>query len=385
MEEMSYYAEYLNQDLDISSLTVKRKALLKRIAEIRGRPNLVIASDLLKSDARISIDYSDIISIQDQLSNLQGKSIDIILETPGGIAEVVEDMVRLIRQKFERVAIIVPGWAKSAGTIFAMAGDEILMGPTSALGPIDAQIVTNNKRFSADAFLEGLNKIKNETEKSGRLNIAYIPILQGISPGEIQHCENAQNFSKILVTQWLRDYKFKFWEKHSDGKDVTLEDREKRASEIAEELRSQSKWLTHGRSINIADLEKMRVKVSDFSKDDILNDAIMRYYTLLRMSFEGSMMYKLFETYTSQIYRFTAGNFGNPKDSDRAILTVPCPKCNTQFKIQANLQKNIPMEPDAIPFPVSDNLFTCSNCGNQINLSKQRLMIESSSGKKVVG
>ena len=103
----------------------------------------------------------------DQLSNLKKDSIDIILETPGGFAEVVEDMVRLIRHRYEKVGIIVPGYCKSAGTIFAMAGDEIFMGPMSALGPIDAQIMFNNKRFSADAFLEGLEKSKKKWFQPG--------------------------------------------------------------------------------------------------------------------------------------------------------------------------------------------------------------------------
>ncbi|MBK8352706.1 MAG: Clp protease ClpP, partial [Saprospirales bacterium] len=99
-------------------------------------------------------------AIQDQLSNLNGKSIDIILETGGGIAEVVEDIVRILRSKYDNVGIIIPGTAKSAGTILSMAADEILMGTGSSLGPIDAQIITQSKRFSADAFLEGLEKIK---------------------------------------------------------------------------------------------------------------------------------------------------------------------------------------------------------------------------------
>lgn len=84
---------------------------------------------------------------------MKGKSIDVILETPCGVAEAVEDMVRLLRDKYDHIGIIVPGTAKSAGTIFSMAGDEILMGTTSALGPIDAQIISSNKRYSADAFL----------------------------------------------------------------------------------------------------------------------------------------------------------------------------------------------------------------------------------------
>jgi ClpP class serine protease len=54
------------------------------------------------------------------------------------------------------VGIIVPGMEKSAGTIFTMAADEILMGTTSALGPIDAQMVSNGKRFFERCILAGL-------------------------------------------------------------------------------------------------------------------------------------------------------------------------------------------------------------------------------------
>jgi len=88
-----------------------------------------------------------LLPFKDQLSYIKTNEVDIIIETPGGIAETVEDMVELIRSRHERIGIIIPGMAKSAGTIFSMAGDEILMGDTSALGPIDAQVVSNGKRF----------------------------------------------------------------------------------------------------------------------------------------------------------------------------------------------------------------------------------------------
>src|ERR1017187_7806542 len=81
-------------------------------------------------------------------------SCKLPLETPGGFADVTEDIVRLIRQKYDSFAVIIAGWAKSAGTILAMAADEILMGPNSALGPIDAQMFWQNRQFSADALLE---------------------------------------------------------------------------------------------------------------------------------------------------------------------------------------------------------------------------------------
>ena len=205
---------------------------------------------------------------QDQISNLSGTRIDIILETPGGSGEIVEDIVKLLRSKYESIGVIVPGVAKSAGTIFAMGGDEILMEPASALGPIDAQIVYQGKVFSAHALLEGMKKIKDEVTQTGTLNKAYIPILQNISPGELQHAENAYDFARDLVMDWLVKYKFKNWMTHSStGAPVTDDERKARAREIAERLRDHGKWKTHGRSVKIDDLRAMKLLVNDYSQD----------------------------------------------------------------------------------------------------------------------
>lgn len=390
---MGAYTEYLDMNMDFIGLTAERKKQLSRISQLRnGRDILVMASDLTKN-VNNSIDYSDILPFQDQLSNLSATEIDIILETPGGFAEVVEDLVKLVRHKYEKIGIIIPGYSKSAGTIFAMAGDEILMGNFSALGPIDAQISSNGIRFSADAFLDGLEKIKSEVLSSGRLNPAYIPILQNISPGEIQHCENAQNFSKRLVTNWLSEYKFKYWLTHSStGNDVTREDKEQRAEIIASRLCKHSDWLTHGRSIKIQDFNDMRLLITDYSQIPDLNDAIIRYYTLLRMTFESTNIYKIFETPSSQIYRFTLG--GNPqipnppissnKQNEIAIIDFSCPNCKSHSKIQANIGKPSPIQEGHLPFPIKDNIFTCPNCKAANNILPIKLQIEAQSGKKIV-
>jgi predicted RNA-binding Zn-ribbon protein involved in translation (DUF1610 family) len=297
-------------------------------------------------------------------------------------------MVKLVRGKYEKVGIIIPGWAKSAGTIFAMAGDEILMGPMSALGPIDAQVVMNNKRFSAEAFLEGLEKIKKDVEATNKLNPAYIPMLQNLSPGEIQHCQNAQDFSKKLVKDWLSKYKFKYWEKHSStGESVKEKEKKDRANQIATKLCKHSHWLTHGRSIKIEDFDEMRLQVVDFSTQSELNEAILRYYILLRMSFDTNL-YKVFETIESQIYRFIAapGQKLQQKREKSGIVEFDfiCPNCNNKFIIQANLGKSSPLKEGNIPYPINTNKFKCPSCGTESDLSNTRLQIEAQTGQKLV-
>jgi DNA-directed RNA polymerase subunit RPC12/RpoP len=396
---MGIYGDYLNSPLqsDFDALTAERKKQLARISTARGgRDILVFAADLNKDNAAITIGYVDLLPINDQLSNLHGEALDLILETPGGSGEVAEDIVRILRDKYKEIAVVVPGWAKSAGTIMAMAADELLMGPASALGPIDAQLVYQGKRFSADALLDGMDKIKKEVTDSGILNKAYIPMLQGISPGDLQNALNARNFSKDLVAKWLATYKFRDWKKHSStGQDVTQDERTVRGLCIAERLCDHSEWLTHGRSIKIADLREMRLVVTDYSDQADLADAINRYFALLQMTLSGSM-YKLYETVNSQIYKLFlptpvpgAGVPGAPgppalqQSADAAFGEFKCAKCQAPIKIQANFRPLVPVQPGAITFP-ADNRVRCPKCGFLMDLTPLRAQIQAQFGKPVV-
>ncbi|MCK4745236.1 Clp protease ClpP [Candidatus Parcubacteria bacterium] len=383
---MGIYSEYLEKQLSFQELTDERKKQLKIISKLRGdRDVLVYAADLNKRVDAISINYADLLPISDQLSNLKGNKIDIIIETPGGSGEVAEDIVRLLHDKYDEVGIIIPGWAKSAGTIIAMSGDEILMGSLSALGPIDAQLNWQGKHFSAHALIEGLEKIKKEIEKTGVLNKAYIPILQGISPGEIKNAENALKFAEDLVKKWLVKYKFKNWDIHSSNqKSVTTEEKEARAKKIAKDLCNHGYWKTHGRSIKLKDFDKMRIKITDYSKNQNLNEAITRYYTLLQMTF-ATTIYKVFETQGSQIYRFIAQNIPqqNPKNVTNVIIDFECSNCKRHSKIQANLDKKQILQNGCIEFP-KDNKYKCQNCQTENDLSELRREIEAQTKKIII-
>jgi Serine dehydrogenase proteinase len=397
-KNMGAYTEYLDRKLSFQALTAERKRQLARISELRGgRDVLVFAASLSARNVPTSIEYSDLLPIRDQLAGLGGKALDLVLETPGGSGEVAEDIVRLLRSKYPDLAVIVPGWAKSAGTIITMAGDEILMESSSALGPIDAQIIREGKVFSADALIEGMDKIKEQVEKSGKLNLAYVPILQALSPGEIQHAENALKFARKLVTDWLATYKFKNWVTHSStGLPVTDNDKRERAEEVAKQLCDHRRWLTHARSINLADLRSMRLKIEDYSDTPDLADAIRRYYTLLQITF-SSNIYKVFETPKTQILRGMAlipsampatpaaipPRAQSPELAPTAHLNVECGRCGTPSVVQANLGKPSPLTPGARPFP-PDNRYRCPNCGLEIDLSDLRRQVEAQSKRPVV-
>lgn len=355
---------------------------MRRISEIRGRALLVYASAFAKPGP-VFIDYDDRLPVFDLLNTLSGDAVDLLLETPGGSAEVVQDIVRAVRGKFASVGMIIPGQAKSAGTILVMAGDEILMEATSALGPIDAQLFMGNKRFSAQAFLDGLEKIKQEVESTGKLNRAYIPILQNVSPGEIQNCQNLLDFGKTLVANWLQEYKFKYWDTHSSTRQpVTAEDKARRAAEIAGRLCDHAEWLSHGRSITMKDLQDMRLQIKDYSNDPNLRDAIRRYYVLLRMTFESPDIIKVIETPDALIVRRTASPLQLPVVAARkrplvnhVIVEAECPKCKTKTRLQADLVQGVPLTPGAVLFP-RDNVLICPKCQNRGDLTPVRQALQ---------
>ena len=387
---MGIYAEYLDQKLDVPQLVKERKNQLSRIAELRGNNDILCyAANLDIQDPVTAILYADLLPIKDQLANLKGDALDVILETPGGVLEIAEDIVKYFRHKYKKVSFIIPGSAKSAGTIMAMSGDEILMDQSSSLGPIDAQLRWRDRVFSADAFLEGFRKIKEEVERTQSLNRAYIPILQNISPGEIEEAENSLLFSNKLVSNWLVTYKFRNWDKHSsNNQPVTEDEKRKRASEIAKALCDHKLWLTHGRSIKMKDLEEgLRLKITDYSKSPDLDDAINRYYTLLQITFDMTNIYKVFETPISQIYRFKIPPGARPAPQkpigEMVLIDFQCPNCKAINKIQANLDPNIPIQKDAHPFPANDE-FTCPNCGTQNNLKSLRFQVESETKKRIL-
>src|SRR5699024_5859735 len=93
----------------------------------------------------------------------------ICLHTGGGEVEAVERMVEITRRWYAEVIFVVPEMAMSAGTIFCVSGDVILMDYTSALGAIDHQV--QNKYAERDLALGFLDKYNDIVEKAKTLDL----------------------------------------------------------------------------------------------------------------------------------------------------------------------------------------------------------------------
>lgn len=130
----------------------------------------------------------------------------------------------------------------------ALGGDEIVMGETSELGPIDAQvgIIEGNtdQQVSADHFLraktkatEALNSPDDHVVRAAEIQLALL------NPAFLAYCEDAMSFGRDFAAKQLCDHMFK---------DECQADQplwKGRIDKIVENPTSSSKHLTHGRMI----------------------------------------------------------------------------------------------------------------------------------------
>ena len=206
------------------------------------------------------------------------ETLYIVLTTTGGSAIAVERYVNIIRYHYQEVHFIVPDYAYSAGTIFCMSGDSILMDYFSVLGPIDPQV--QNKDGKWVAALGYLDKVNEYIEKAkvGTLSNVEFAILKDFDLAELRSFEQARDLTIDLLKKWLVKYKFKNWNHHSDGTEVSIEEKEQRAREIAAHLSDNNDWKSHGRPINIEVLKELKLKIEDYSNELELRGIIRDYY-----------------------------------------------------------------------------------------------------------
>ena len=246
-----------NVSVDLGS---EMKRALKEISDIRTRPIICYMANVLNptvsSITPISINNSDDAPFVEMLNAIpdEVKEIDIILVTPGGSAEIVDYLVRKLRARFERIAFILPYMAMSAGTIFCMSGDELIMDDSAFFGPIDPQVPSKNGMFvPAQSLMTLITTIQKRGQEQidigKRPDWTDIQLLNNLDPKELGNAINASKLSTDLVTKYLKTYKFRYWETHHDGSPVTESDRETRAHEIATQLCEHSLWLTHSSRI----------------------------------------------------------------------------------------------------------------------------------------
>ncbi len=305
MEDGKEFASMLQHKKVSVNLATDIKLALSEIVAVRNRPCIVYVANMVNNKIKesISIDYGDDLPFEELINTIPKdiKDIDILLVTPGGSGTQVAKFVDKLRPRFDNVSFILPDMAMSAGTIFAMSGDEIIMNNRSYIGPIDPQVPNRDGAFvPAQSILTLIEDIRekgqNELNKGRTPSWTDLQILNQIDKKEIGNAINASKYSVELVENYLYSYKFKTWTQHSDGITVVTDaDKKKRANEIASQLCEHSLWKSHGRGITreVAwDICKLRINHAENTEG--LDRAMRRVWALFYWIFENTGIYKIF-------------------------------------------------------------------------------------------
>jgi hypothetical protein len=215
----------------------------------------------------LAINDNDIYSLMSCLYGLnKGEGLDLILHTAGGGVAVAEAIGSYLRNKFaEDIVVIVPQLAMSAGTMIACSAKAIIMGAHSSLSPIDPQFGGT----SSHGVITEFNRAKKDIEANPLLAQLWAPILQKYPPAFIGECENAMNWAKEFVGEWLISGMFK-------GDKSAKE----QVNRIVSELSDHDHTKSHSRHISAdkcADIGLKVVKLEGTTNQE-LQDTILSVY-----------------------------------------------------------------------------------------------------------
>ena len=279
-----------------------RRKYLKALAERTGRSTILYATDFLSGVApasAVTINLMDVQAMMEVLKDLPGPNLDLILHTPGGSPEALESVVRYLRTRFDHIRAFIPLAAMSAGTMWALACDEIYMGKHSQLGPIDPQFALafgeQIRLAPAQAILDQFEYAKEQCKDADNLP-AWITVLRSYGASLLEECRKAQELSETLVSQWLETYMFR-----------DLLSRSAHAKEVAKKFADYQLHYSHGRPISRDQARDYGVNVKDLEEDQDLQDAVLSVFHATAHTLGGTPCVKLVENNIPRTFALLGG------------------------------------------------------------------------------
>lgn len=112
-------------------------------------------------------------------NNQQKKSTCLLfLTTFGGDPHAGFRIGRCLRHHYQKLKIIVPSYCKSAGTLIAIAADELVIGNTGELGPLDIQVNNPNEMLSRNSGLDIQQALTAIDNHASSIFIKYLQLLR---------------------------------------------------------------------------------------------------------------------------------------------------------------------------------------------------------------
>ena len=215
----------------------QRQALIKKISCRTDRSLICYVSG---GGDQCMIDAEDIVPFVDLLHNVpEGHSLDLLLHTTGGSIDAAEKLMGMLRNhvRTAELRIIVPDFAKSAGTLMVLGADSVIMSSTSELGPIDPQEPLFGRWQSVQNYVDAFRTYE-KVLKTDPNNIAARIMIGKLDPTMIKYCEAAMDRSRQAAENLLKHGMFR------NGGNWT---------QTVSELLDTQRWLSHNQVITWED------------------------------------------------------------------------------------------------------------------------------------
>lgn len=258
-----------------------RQAKIKQLQEAAGTRLLCYVAG---NAAPITRD--DVVGVVEMLHNVpRNTSIDFLLHTGGGDIDAAEKIVTLLRTTVgtERLRVIVPDFAKSAGTLIALAADKIVMSDSSELGPIDPQFLKKDGDGNV-RWLSVLSYLKAYENLCARLRTAPDDaparlMISKLDPTTVVQFEAISKRARTLAEEHLNRWMFQ-------QKKATY-------TKIASDLMDTNLWPAHGQMISWEDAKQMELEVEYLHPESLEWRDYWSLYCLQRLAVKDKQ--KLFE------------------------------------------------------------------------------------------
>lgn len=192
-----------------------RKRLLKKIAEKRNRPIITYVTSI-RPNMSCNMAGDAIIPVIEQIELIAEdiKEVDFLIISNGGDPITALRIMSLLRERFDKISVLLPYVAYSAATILALGADEIIMHPYSNLGPVDPQLtvshnnekgVKENMQFSSEDLRNYVEFIKNDVGITDQQHLvsAVQPLLKDVGTLPIGTAKRSQQLSLTLSEKML--------------------------------------------------------------------------------------------------------------------------------------------------------------------------------------
>lgn len=113
-------------------------SILDVIERERGGKAIVFAASNLTIDLMPTL-----YDVLDELSPIS--ALDVVIHCRGGEITAAGRLGRILSESTQRLALLVPFYCTSAGTVMSLAADEIIAGSTAVFSPVDPQLAASTE------------------------------------------------------------------------------------------------------------------------------------------------------------------------------------------------------------------------------------------------